>query len=555
MTKKRLLAIAMLSGVLLSVAWIGTMALAPLMLVAFVPLLWVEDYISHNNENKEFLSSAAFCYSYLPFLLFTLTNTYWISKATPVAILVPFFEACLMALTFQVYHFTKKVSNNSVGSYFFLLLYWILFENIQFNWDLNFPWLNLGNSFANYPFLVQWYSITGMEGGSMWILLVNIFVYLWLRKKEKFTPNNLSLNIPEKRLFGKYLEGVCLLVVLLIPIVGSAYMWYSYKEENTQKATVVIAQPNLDPYTEQYELSPYEVTQRTLNLISPYMDDEVDYVLMPESAIQEYAWEDHLDKVPSIEELNKFVNRWKKAEVVAGLSSKRKLAQGEKTPAARKIRGSIDEYYEACNISVDIPRSGLIEDFQIHHKSVLTAGVEKMPFSKYLSFMEKLALDMGGTVGSLGVDKDMVIFTSKTSGKKIAPIICYESADGNYIRKFTKEGAQALFVMTNDGWWGDTPGYKQHFSFARLRAIENRRYVARSANTGISGFISPRGEILQRGKYWEEKALKQTIALQSKLTFFAANGDILTRPISFIAGLLLAYSVIIRKTKKQEKQK
>lgn len=555
MSKKRLLAIAMLSGVLLSVAWMGTMAFAPLMLVAFVPLLWVEDYISHNNEDRRFSCSAAFCYSYLPFLLFTLSNTYWISKATIFAILVPFFEACLMALTFQVYHFTKKVSNNKVGSYFFLILYWILFENIQFTWDLNFPWLNLGNSFANYPFLIQWYSITGIEGGSLWILLVNIFIYLWIRKKEKFTPEDLSLNIPEKRLFGKYLEGVCVLMVLLLPVAYSAYLWYSYEDDNAQKATVVIVQPNLDPYTEQYELPPSEVIQRTLQLVTPLMDDEVDYVLMPESSVQEYAWEEELDKVPSIEMLNEFASRWKKAEVIAGLSSRRRLDKAEKTPAARKIRGSMDEYYEACNIAVDIPRSGLMEDFQIHHKTVLTAGVEKMPFSKYLSFMEKLALDMGGTVGTLGVDTNMVVFTSKTSGKKVAPVICYESADGNYIRKYAKEGAQALFIMTNDGWWGDTPGYKQHFSFARLRAIENRRYVARSANTGISGFISPKGEVLQKGRYWEQEAFKQTVPLQNTLTFFAANGDIFTRPISFIAGLLLAYSVVVRKTKKQEKQK
>ena len=533
MTKKKLLLIAMLSGFLQFLSWFHTMLLAPLMLIAFIPLLWVEDYILCNKEL--FSKGAVFRYSYLPFLFFTFTQTYWIAKATPVGIIVPFYEACFMALVFQLYHYTRKVSKYTDGSYFFLIFYWILFEFVQFNWDVNFPWLNLGNTFASYPILVQWYSVTGMEGGSIWILLCNIVIYISYKKKQKYY-------IP--------------IAVFALPVIISLWQWFDYKDDSPEKKIEVIAvQPNLNPYTEQYAVPPLQVVDRVKNLINPLMDDNVDYVLMPESSIQEYAWEDLLDSVPSVLELNQFLSRWKKAEVVAGLSSQRLLPKGVKSEAARKLPDSDDEYFESCNIAIDIPRSGKLDDFTIHHKTVLTVGVEKMPFKKYLSFVEKFALDLGGTVGTLGIDDSVVVFPSKTKDVTVSAAICYESADGNYVRQFVKKGSQVLFIITNDGWWGDTPGYKQHFQFARLRAIENRRYVARAANTGISAFISPRGEIMKKTPYWQQAAIKTGLPLQSSQTFFSLNGDILMRPLSFFAVLLLVYSFIVSRIQRKEKTK
>ncbi|MDO5760084.1 MAG: apolipoprotein N-acyltransferase [Bacteroidota bacterium] len=531
MTKKKLLLISLLSGVLQTLSWVGNMMFAPLMLLAFVPLLFVEDFILKNKDS--FSKGAVFTYSYPAFFLFCITQTWWISKASLVGLVVPFFEACFMALVFQVYHFCRKVSNYNTGSYFFLILFWLLFEYVQFNWDVNFPWLNLGNTFANYPFLVQWYSITGMEGGSIWVLLCNIVIYLSLRKRKKI-----------------YIA----IIVLFLPMICSACMWFAYSDDNKKNtAEVVVVQPNLDPYTEQYDLEPHQVIERSLKLIKPLMDDRVDYVLMPESAIQEYAWEEYIDKVPSVCQLNDFVNQYKKAEVIAGLSSRRLLPKGVKTQAARPFADIRDRYYESCNIVIDIPRSGKKEDFAIHHKTILTVGVEKMPFKKYLSFVEKFALNLGGTIGTLGTDSNTVVFASKTKPIIVGTAICYESVDGDYVRKFVKEGANLLFVATNDGWWGNTAGHRQHFSFSRLRAIENRRYVARSANTGISAFISPRGEVLQKTPYWQQAALNASLPLQTSQTFYTKHGDLLIKPISFFAVLLLLYSIIINKVRRKER--
>ena len=343
------------------------------------------------------------------------------------------------------------------------------------------------------------------------------------------------------------------LITFLVPITLSIVMWFAYSDDNKNNTTDVIAvQPNLNPYTEQYVLPPRQVVERTLNLIAPLMDDKVDYVLMPESAIQEYAWEEYIDSVPSVISLNAFVNKYKRAEVIAGLSSRRLLPKGVKTEAARAFVDAPDEYFESCNIAIDIPRSGRKEDFQIHHKSVLTVGVEKMPFKKYLSFVEKFALNLGGTIGTLGIDTNVVVFPSKTKDICTGVAICYESVDGNYIREFANNGANLLFVITNDGWWGNTAGYRQHLAFSRLRAIENRRYIARSANTGVSAFISPRGEIIKKTPYWQQTAIKHSLPLQTSKTIFTKYGDLLMKPLSFFAILLLLYSIVINKVRKKE---
>ncbi|MFI5204972.1 MAG: nitrilase-related carbon-nitrogen hydrolase, partial [Flavobacteriales bacterium] len=106
---------------------------------------------------------------------------------------------------------------------------------------------------------------------------------------------------------------------------------------------------------------------------------------------------------------------------------------------------------------------------------------------------------------------------------------------GTHLAEATRMGANVIFVMTNDGWWDNTAGHKQHFSYSRLRAIELRRSVARSANTGISGFIDQRGQPLATTKWWESTALRHTINLNDELTFYARTGDVLYTMALFLS--------------------
>jgi apolipoprotein N-acyltransferase len=169
-----------------------------------------------------------------------------------------------------------------------------------------------------------------------------------------------------------------------------------------------------------------------------------------------------------------------------------------------------------------------------------------MPFVKYFRPLEKLAIDMGGTVGTLGISPNREVFISHYGTPPFSSIICYESIYGEFVAEFVRNGAEFLTIITNDGWWKNTPGHRQHARYAKLRAIETRKDIARCANTGISGFINQRGDFSQATEYWVEDVIRDTIKANDKITFYVKYGDYLGRIALFLAGLLLLLSIVFR---------
>jgi apolipoprotein N-acyltransferase len=144
-------------------------------------------------------------------------------------------------------------------------------------------------------------------------------------------------------------------------------------------------------------------------------------------------------------------------------------------------------------------------------------------------------------MGSLGTQEEALIFENKKGN--IAPVICYESIYGDYVTDYINKGADAIFIITNDGWWEDTPGYKQHLTYAQLRSIETRRSIARSANTGISCTINQKGEIDNKTEWWKQAVVKSTINLNTKTTVYTQYGDYIGRTSAAIAVLLLLWNI------------
>jgi len=208
--------------------------------------------------------------------------------------------------------------------------------------------------------------------------------------------------------------------------------------------------------------------------------------------------------------------------------------------AALKIPGT-DTFYERFNAAVYIDTSG---SRQIYRKSNLTVLAEKIPYSKYFPFLRHRNIQLGGTLRNYGIQEQRSNFYSTTNNTSISPVICYESVFGEYVTDYIKQGSDLIFVITNDGWWGDTPGYVQHHSYARLRAIENRRSIAHSANTGISSLINQRGQVIQSTEFWKQTAIRGTLNTNDKLTFYTRNGDYIARIAYVISLLILLYTVI-----------
>jgi apolipoprotein N-acyltransferase len=174
-----------------------------------------------------------------------------------------------------------------------------------------------------------------------------------------------------------------------------------------------------------------------------------------------------------------------------------------------------------------------------------------MQFSKGPGrLIARILPSLGGTKWGYGIQKDRACFRNQVTYKKIAPIICYESVFGKYITEYVNHGANALFIITNDGWWKNTNGYKQHLSFASVRAIETRRPVARAANTGISCIIDIRGIRIKETGWWTQTVLKGEIFPETRITPYVRHGDYLVKIgsiISVIILLIIFIAIPIRK--------
>jgi apolipoprotein N-acyltransferase len=278
-----------------------------------------------------------------------------------------------------------------------------------------------------------------------------------------------------------------------------------------------------------------------MKLAGPVIDSNTNFLIAPESAIQEEMWDDNLQAFGSIKLLLEINRDHPALNIVIGGSTFYEFKEGEViSNTARKFK-DVDKYYEAYNTAILINSS---DSLQLYHKSKLTPGVEILPSFPGFKWLEKLAINLGGTVGSLGTDKIRKVFKT-TKSVDIAPTICYESIFGEFFSEFVRNGAQIMCIITNDGWWGNTAGHRQHFAFAHLRAIETRRSIARSANTGISAFINQRGDDLQATKYWVPAVIKGTINANSKLTFYVKHGDYIARIAVLCTALLLLLTIIM----------
>lgn len=527
--------LAVLSGLLIAAAW-PVSGLAPLAFIAFVPLLYLQERIG-DRDNPE--KGSIFRLSFITFLVWNSLTTWWVWKTTAAGtIAMILLNSLFMTCVFWAYHFVKtRIYDNKKG-YFVLIIFVLAFEYLHLNWQLNWPWLNLGNVFSHNHSWVQWYEFTGIAGGTIWVLAANILIYRFLL--SSFRPKQGGV---EK---SPTFYSIIIICILFIPLIISKIQYFTYNESG-EDVEVVVVQPNLDPFLEEFTLTPQEIMLRNLSVASPLMTDNTRFVVSPESAIQENIWLERIDKYYSIKELRSFISKYPNTCYVVGISAYGMVPEGHETDFAARKFSNIDRYFYAYNTAALITADTL----QLYHKSKLTPGAESMPSWWILRLLKDHAIDLGGTVGTLQKDTEARVLSF--DNHKVAPLICYESVFGEYATEFVKKGADMLFVITNDGWWGDSPGHKQHLEFSKLRAIETRRSVARSANTGISGFINQRGDIIEQSKYWEQTALKNTIKTNDKLTFYVRFGDYLYKLSVFITALLVALTIVKLIIRKQWK--
>lgn len=533
MTKKTTL-LALLSALVMWLAWPPHNWLAPLLFVGLVPLLIAINNIKTNAGKK--IGKKIFLTAGLCFLVWNTASIYWVFNSinavntgfvgTIISLLVSLIPYGLGALlmTFAVWmYYRLSTYTNKPIAYTGLIAFYISMEYLHQTWDLAFPWMTLGNGFAGMHQIVQWYEVTGVYGGSLWVLLSNILAFEAYQKIKNQKQYQLA--------------GIWALLIIL-PIGYSLYRYYNY-EEKSVPVNVVTVQPNIDPYEKFGSISANEQLNILTHLSDSVGQTNTEYFIWPETAIPNYADEERIRTNPDFLRAQQFLSKYKNGTLITGIESVR--FYNDKKTLSAKVNPN-GGYYDNYNAAMQVENSANVA---FYHKSKLVPGVEKMPFPKVFSFLGPVFSKLGGSVSGWGWQEEPGVFYAY-SGIGVAPVICYESIWGDWIAGSVKQGAQFIAIITNDGWWGNTSGKDQHLLYAKLRSIETRRYVVRSANTGISGFINQRGDVVQQSKWWTRTALKADINLNDHITFYVKHGDVVAI-VSAILALLAAGFIILKK--------
>ncbi|MDY3344783.1 apolipoprotein N-acyltransferase [Riemerella anatipestifer] len=530
--------LALISGLLFSVSW-PTYGVPFFIFFAFVPLLMVEHDISKFSNIKR-KGWAVFGSSYLAFLVWNSITTGWLYEArnpdgshAVFAVLFPVLvNSLLMSLAFQCYHWYKNAKSTYWGLAFFIVV-WMAFEKFHLEWEFSWPWLHLGNAFADYPKLIQWYDTLGATGGSFWILIINVLTFYTLRIWEA------------GRVRKDLIKNISIVsAVIIAPMLISLAKYHNFNEKPIGKVRAMMLQPDLNPYTEKYQKDSLQIVDELLHLAKEHQTSNIDFYLAPETAFPGYGGlsEKGLKQSTLIKKVEDYLSHQPKSVFVGGVSTYNVFYNENEAPKTASYYPSqgiwVENYNSAIQIAPSLP-------YQLYHKAKLVPGVEIFPYISVLKpLLGEAMLNFGGTISSLGMDKERAVFTNPYNKGKIAPIICYESIYGEFVADYVKKGANFLGILTNDSWWGVTQGHRQLLAYAKLRAIETRREVARSANSGISAHIDARGEIVADTFYGDQTALVADINLYDSTTFYTRTGDLLSRISIFVLGFLVCYPMI-----------
>lgn len=524
---KKLL-LALLSGVLFAISW-PTYGFPLFLFLAFVPLLLIEKEIREQNPKKNNLRILG--YSYLSFFIFNTATTWWLYYATPFGVSFAILaNSLLMSIIFMLYHIIAKKITQKL-SLWVLVCLWIGFEKFHLYWEFSWPWLNLGNGFSEYYKWIQWYEYTGTFGGTLWIWIVNILFF------------NTVVQFQQHQIKNTFVKSLLLPIsIIVIGIFSSLYIYNTTPISETT-VNVIVLQPNIDPYTEKYKTTNASMAQKLIELTKTKLDSSVTFVIAPETTISKAVQLSYFDKTKEYEKLNSFVLQNRNISFLSGITFYDSFPASKTPNATANFFRDGKNWYNSYNSSFFLRPQ---KKFETYHKSKLVVGVEHIPYRNIISpLLGGYMINLGGSISTLTTQKDRKVFTNDKNS--IAPIICYESVYGEYVTDYVKKGADFLAIITNDGWWNTSQGHKQHLSLARLRAIENRRSIARSANTGVSAFINQKGDITQSIDYGKKGALKGTVATSTATTYYTDQGDYIFRIAMLILVIVLLTSFTKRK--------
>jgi apolipoprotein N-acyltransferase len=392
--------------------------------------------------------------------------------------------ACYLSVYIALFAGGIVYFRGKIALYLAAPVLWVCLEYFKSSLLTGFPWENLGYSQYLNIYLIQIADIAGVFGLSFLIVIVNaaVFEVINKRSRREYALAALVFLI----LAGVYIYGICRVAQV------------NKVMQNAQGMEVSLIQGNIDQsikWNENYQRETLNIYERLSVKNAPANGS---LIIWPETA------------APFI-----FQNINNLHDQIRNLSLKTKswLIFGSVSYLQKK---GGDNYFNSAYL---LSPFGEIKGK--YDKVHLVPYGEYVPLRNFFPFINKLTAGIGDFGTGAGY------YPLSLDDKKIGILICYEAILPFAARMYKQRSADLLVSITNDAWFGTTSAPFQHFSMAIFRAVETRLYLARAANTGISGIIDPTGKIIAKTNIFQEDALKGYIKFARIPTFYAEYGDLL----------------------------
>jgi apolipoprotein N-acyltransferase len=431
-----------------------------------------------------------------------------------------------------------------------LPLLWVSYEYSHTLSEWSFPWLTIGNSQTyNLPG-IQYISITGVFGLSLWILVLNVLLFVLYSRLAREGRRQFSVS-----------SAALALGILLVYAIPRVYGSFVLSEADTPRGersgsnagqiTVGMIQPNLDPW-DKWSVNGYQTVTSYLRMTDSLRQTacraKPDLVLWPETAIPFFILTDA--NRMSLQDLRSRIDSIG-VPVLTGFPHAVFYADSTQAPPSAKRSRMTGLRYDTFNAAALIQPG--VDEIPWYGKMKMVPFAERVPYADMFHFGDFLRWDVG--IGGWQIGKDSTVFVERRTGARFSTVICYESTYPAFVSDFVRKGAEFIAIITIDSWWAKMSGAYQHKQYAILRAVENRRWIARCAVGGISCFIDPYGRVYDETELLSGAVLCKTIGRSTELTPYTRYGDWLAQACCWLAGAFCAAALGQRfLTKNRERQ-
>jgi apolipoprotein N-acyltransferase len=373
----------------------------------------------------------------------------------------------------------------------------------QYVWD-GFPWALLGYSQVSVLPIAQLASVTGVYGLSFLLAL---------------TASAVALVIVERDRRRWTLAAVAVTLVVVSAIWGRARIAEGSLASAGDPVRVAVVQGNILQSDKWNPALRDTIIGRYIGMTRQAIERGATFIIWPESSMP-VNFDDDVMRSSPIRQLA----RESKVTLLIGSDQEEGLRQG--------LRPG-DPGYHLYNAAFLVKPDGMTG--AVYRKMHLVPFGEYVPLQRLLFFVGPIVESVGAFTP--GQTPELL----PVGNHKASTAICYEVIYGSSIRQFVLNGSELLTTITNDAWYGRTSAAYQHWDQASMRAIENGRYLARAANTGISGFVDPYGRIVEKSGVFEQSLLVRDIRFLQARTIYSRIGDLIAWVcLAFSCGALLA---------------